>query len=64
MVRTLEEGTRNAALAIGGIANSDSSYRLDLDTAIMDEAGCVLEPAIPVVLALGIKNLVLVGVSE
>lgn len=60
----MEEGTIDAARAVGGIAESSSSYSLTLDTAIMDEAACVLETAIPVVLALGIKNLLLVGVSS
>lgn len=32
-----------------------------LDTAIMDEAACVLETAVPVLLSLGIQNLTLVG---
>lgn len=63
MLRTMEEGTIDAASAVGSIAGSASSYRLTLDTAIMDEAACVMETAIPVVLALGIKNLLLVGVS-
>lgn len=35
--------------------------RLTIDTVIMDEAGCVLETAIPVLLSLGTKNLTLVG---
>lgn len=64
MLRTMEEGTIDAARAVGGIADSVSSYPLTLDTAIIDEAACVLETAIPVVLALGISNLVLVGVSS
>lgn len=34
---------------------------LKVDTAILDEAACVLEPAIPVILALKVKNLALVG---
>lgn len=34
---------------------------ITMDTAIMDEAACVLEPAIPMVLALGVKNLTLIG---
>lgn len=59
----MEEGTIEAAKAVGSIADNASSYTLTLDTAIMDEAACVLETAIPVVLALGINNLVLVGVS-
>ncbi|CAB1103224.1 unnamed protein product [Ectocarpus sp. CCAP 1310/34] len=60
MVRTMEEGTREAAIAIGHELDA-SSCRLTLDTAIMDEAACVLEAAVPVLLALGIKNLTLVG---
>lgn len=65
MLRNMEEGTQEAALAVGSIAGSSAlSYRLTLDTAIMDEAACVMETSIPVVLALGIKNLLLVGVSE
>ena len=63
MLRTMEEGTLDAAVAVGKAADF-SSHRLTLDTAIMDEAACVLEPAIPVVLALGIKNITLVGVSS
>ena len=35
--------------------------RLTIDTVILDEAGCVLETAIPVLLSLGTKNLTLVG---
>lgn len=34
---------------------------LTIDTVILDEAGCVLETAIPVLLSLGTKNLTLVG---
>lgn len=60
MVRTMEEGTLEAAIAIGHELDA-SSCRLTLDTAIMDEAACVLEAAVPVLLALGIKNLTLVG---
>lgn len=62
MVRTLKEGTRDAARAVGSIADSASPFRLDLDTVIVDEAACVLETAIPVILALGTRNLLLVGV--
>lgn len=61
-MRTLEEGMLAAAIAVGSVKDSASSYPLALDTAIMDEAACVLETAIPVVLALGVRNLVLVGV--
>lgn len=60
MVRTMEEGTLEAATAIGHELDP-SACRLTLDTAIMDEAACVLEAAVPVLLALGIKNLTLVG---
>ncbi|CAM9608453.1 unnamed protein product [Ectocarpus sp. 8 AP-2014] len=60
MVRTMEEGTLEAAIAIGHELDA-SSCRLTLDTTIMDEAACVLEAAVPVLLALGIKNLTLVG---
>lgn len=63
MLRTMEEGTIEAASAVGSVADSAPFYSLKLDTAIMDEAACVLETAIPVVLALGIQNLLLVGVS-
>ncbi|CAM9748570.1 unnamed protein product, partial [Ectocarpus sp. 12 AP-2014] len=35
--------------------------RVTLDTVIMDEATCVLETAVPVLLSLGIRNLTLVG---
>ena len=34
---------------------------LSIDTVILDEAGCVLETAIPVLLSLGTNNLTLVG---
>ena len=34
---------------------------LTIDTVVLDEAGCVLETAIPVLLSLGAKNLTLVG---
>lgn len=34
---------------------------ITIDTVILDEAACVLEPAIPVLLSLGTKNLTLVG---
>ena len=59
MLRSMEEGINEAATAL---EESASSCSLVLDTVIMDEAACVLETAIPVVLALGVKNLVLVGV--
>lgn len=38
-----------------------SPVSIDIDTVILDEAGCVLETAIPVLLSLGTKNLTLVG---
>eukprot|EP00903_Cladosiphon_okamuranus_P010260 g9714.t1 len=61
MLNSMEVGTIEAARAVGGIEDGVSSYPLTLDTAIMDEAACVLETAVPVILALGISNLVLVG---
>lgn len=63
MLRAMEDGTLEAANAIGRSSHGDDgfSYRLSLDTAIIDEAACVLETAVPVVLSLGIKNLTLVG---
>lgn len=60
MVRTMEKGTREAAFAVGGPGRFMAGT-LNLDTAIMDEAGCVLESAVPVLLTLGVKNLTLVG---
>lgn len=35
--------------------------KLKLDTAIVDEAGCVLEPSIPVLLTWRPENLILIG---
>lgn len=62
MTREMKEGTRDASLALGsGTASSAKSKRLDIDTAIMDEAACVLETAVPVILALGVNNLTLIG---
>lgn len=60
MLRTMEDGAQEAAAVIGRSAEP-FSYRVSLDTAIMDEAACVLEAAVPVVLSLGVKNLTLVG---
>lgn len=60
MLRSMEEGTSNATAALG-LEVASTPARLSLDTVIMDEAACVLETAIPVVLALGVKNLTLVG---
>lgn len=61
MLRAMEDGTREAVIAIGHSRSEPFSYRVSLDTAIMDEAACVLEQAVPVILSLGIKNLTLVG---
>lgn len=62
MVREMEDGTRNAAQDVGSAAASSmSNTSLNVDTAIMDEAACVLETAVPVILALGVNNLTLIG---
>lgn len=58
MLRTIEEGTADAATL--GIPDHVSGRPM-LDTAIMDEAACVLETAVPVIIALGVSNLTLVG---
>lgn len=60
MVQAMEQGTVEAAIAVGG-SSQLTSGKLNLDTAIMDEAACVLETSVPVILALGVKNLTLVG---
>lgn len=62
MVREMEEGMFAARRAVGSAAAlSRSKERLKVDTAIMDEAACVLETAVPVILALGVNNLTLIG---
>lgn len=60
MVRTMEQGTLKAALAVGDSAQLVST-NMAIDTVIMDEAACVLETSVPVLLALEVKNLTLVG---
>ena len=40
---------------------SDNNIQLNLDSCIVDEAGCVLESAIPVLLRFNPNNLVLIG---
>lgn len=60
MLREIEEQTVRAAAAVG-ISCVDSPARVSLDTAILDEAACVLETTVPVILALGVNNLTLVG---
>lgn len=61
MVREMEEGTLAAALALGSSSSWTISTPSIIDTAIMDEAACVLETAVPVILGLGINNLTLIG---
>lgn len=60
MLRSMKRGTTAAAQALGRAVKAAPVHPA-LDTVIVDEAGCVLETAIPMVLALGVKNLTLVG---
>lgn len=60
MLRSMEEGTSAAATA-AGVSSVCAPEQILLDIVIMDEAACVLETAVPVILNLGASNLTLVG---
>lgn len=60
MTRDMKEGLK-PPLKMGGKSRRKSKKGVKVDTAIMDEAGCALEPTIPMILALGVNNLTLVG---
>lgn len=60
MLRSMKDETLLAADAVGCVGEV-KNLEVNIDTAIMDEAACVLETAIPVILSLGVKNLTLVG---
>lgn len=61
MLREMEDELASATREMRGDDSSAWVKGISLDTAIMDEAGCVLETAVPVILALGVNNLTLVG---
>lgn len=60
MMREMTDRAEEAASYLG-IDSGTALATLSLDTAILDEAACVLETAMPVILALGVNNLTLVG---
>lgn len=60
MMREMTDRVKDAVNDLG-IDSGTALETFSLDTAILDEAACVLETAVPVILALGVKNLTLVG---
>ena len=69
-ISTIDSSEGSLRRLNGDITDTSTALRLSpkvklpqvtLDTVIMDEAACVLETAVPVLLSLGIKNLTLVG---
>lgn len=60
-LRRLTEDITETALLLSSKHVKVKPPRVTLDTAIMDEAACVMETAVPVLLFLGITNLTLVG---
>lgn len=61
MARDMDDGLKPPLKKRGKKTRRKSNKEVKVDTAIMDEAGCALEPTIPMILALGVNNLTLVG---